>query len=126
MFVNLTRSESVSRMEELHTRMEELGTKHRLSKADEVEFDELKEEFDQYRDHVERLDRSAEFAQASRGRGRYRTERGSIGEDDAPPRTDARSEALRTLDRAVSANRLNLDPPMNWLVIGCCNKESAL
>lgn len=107
MFVNLTRSESVSRMEELHTRMEELGTKHRLSKADEVEFDELKEEFDQYRDHVERLDRSAEFAQAARGRGRYRTERGSIGEDDAPPRTDARSEALRTLDRAVSANRLN-------------------
>ena len=53
MFVNLSRDAAVTRMEQAHTRMEQLGGKHRMSKSDETEFDQLHEEFEELRDHVE-------------------------------------------------------------------------
>ncbi|MFV8232593.1 phage major capsid protein [Mycolicibacterium fortuitum] len=106
MFVNLSRDAAVTRMEQAHTRMEQLGGKHRMSKADETEFDQLREEFEELRDHVERLDRRTDIAKAATGGGsRMRIDRGSIGEDQAPL-TGTRDAALRTVDAKIKAGTL--------------------
>jgi HK97 family phage major capsid protein len=101
----LTREQALARMEEAHERMESLGSKHRLSKQDGAEFDELAAEFDQLTRHVEKLDRAAQIAGAVGGRsGALRVERGSIQDSsqdaDRPQHRDA---ALRQLDRSVKA-----------------------
>lgn len=110
MFVNLTRSQAVARMEEAHTRMEQLGGKHRMSKAEEVEFGQLGDEFEDLRNHVERLDRAAELSQAAGSSGRYRIDRGVDSyvqqRDEQSPAATQRSAAMRTLDEAVAADRL--------------------
>lgn len=108
MFVNLTRAQSVTRMEEAHTRMEQLGGKHRMSKAEETEFDQLREEFEDLRNHVDRLDRIGEITKAATGggSGRMRIERGSVGEDQASV-NGTRDAALRTLDAKIKAGTLH-------------------
>jgi HK97 family phage major capsid protein len=104
--MNLTHSEAVSRLEEIQTRMEQLNGKHRLSRSDQDEFDELGEEFRGLEDHCKRLDRAAELAGAARGRGRMRLERGSFGEEEPRRGDGVRSAAMRTLDGLVDAGRL--------------------
>lgn len=91
MFVNMSRAEAVSRMEEAHARMEQLGAKHRRSQADEDEFDQLKAEFDDFARHVHRLDARAEITAAARGgNSRYSVERGAPSELDRDPIGDYR------------------------------------
>lgn len=107
-FIRLNRSDSVQRMQAIQADMEKLGAKHRLSQSDEAEFERLSEEFDDFDRHVRLLD--MQQAQAGRGgaRSRLRTVPGSPGEDDNPHRgDDRRSDAMRTLERAVDADRLN-------------------
>lgn len=103
--VNLTRDEAVSRMGEAHVRMEQLGAKHRMSKADEAEFTQLGEEFNDLKNHVERMDRAADIAKAAHTGGRLRVERGSISDEDRPT-TGTRDAAMRTLDAKVKAGTL--------------------
>jgi hypothetical protein len=69
-------------MEIIHQRMEILGGKHRLSKSEDQEFDELRNEFDDLSEHVGRLDRSDELAGASRS-GSLRVEAGSTQPTEA-------------------------------------------
>jgi predicted phage gp36 major capsid-like protein len=103
---NMTRDQAVDRMEDIQAEMEPLGAKPRLSDRDQARFDELSDEFNDLDGHVRRLDRAAEMVRAGSGRGRFRLERGSIGEEE-PRRADGvRSEAMRTLDRAVQSGRL--------------------
>ncbi|MFV8312163.1 phage major capsid protein [Mycobacteroides chelonae] len=104
-FVNLSRSQAVEQLEEIHTRMTELSGKHRMSAADETEFADLGDEFNELTRHVKRID----MAQSARGASsQLRAVPGSFGQDDNPHRGDDRlSEAMRTLERAVSSDRLN-------------------
>lgn len=106
MFVNLTRDQAVTRMEEAHRRMQVLGAKHRMSKADQTEFEQLRDEFDQLSEHVERIDRYAEIAKAVRGEGRLRLERGTRGEDDRPATDGTRDAVMRGLDAKIKAGTL--------------------
>jgi predicted phage gp36 major capsid-like protein len=104
---SMTRAEAVARMQEIHDEMEPLGDKPRLNARDDARFLELDREFDDLSEHVGRLDRAAELASASRTGGRFRTERGSIGEDDTGrDRDGVRGQALRCLDDAVRDKRL--------------------
>ena len=80
-FVHLSYSESVDRMEQIQARMEQLNSKHRLSRAEQTEFGELGDEFSDLEDHIKRLDRTAELTRAARGGSRFALERGSAGED---------------------------------------------
>jgi HK97 family phage major capsid protein len=103
-----TREQAVCLMRGVHTEMEALGAKPRLSSRDQARFDELVGEFDELTEHIGRLDRAGDLAGAAgaaTGRGRYRLERGTPG-DDEPRRDDRRSAALRTLDSLVAADRL--------------------
>ncbi len=43
---------------------------------------------------------------------------------DAALSTDAQSLA-EAIVRTADVSHLNLDPPINWLVVGCRNEESA-
>mgnify|MGYP005818197653 CR=1 FL=1 len=107
MLINdLGRDDTVARMEEIQTRMEALGGKHRMSKSDAVEFDELSDEFHRLESHVERLDARARIAQATRGGAGTALERGSIGQEDRPA-DGARDAAMRTLDAKIKAGTLN-------------------
>lgn len=104
---NMGRSEAVSRMAAAHTRMEELGGKHRLSKADEAEFDELRDEFKDLTEYVDKLDRRAEIAKGGRPGSRLKIDRGSLDVDIYPAGDGSlRDTAMRTLDRATSAGRI--------------------
>lgn len=92
MFINdLNREDAVSRMEAIQTRMEALGDKHRLSKSDTAEFDELGDEFTRLESHIERLDARNRIAQIGRGARTGTLERGSAGDYDADPLDDPRS-----------------------------------
>ena len=105
-FINLTRTETVARMDEINTRMEVLNAKHRMSAAEQTEFAELAADFEDYRTHVDRLDRTAALIDGVRT-GRLRTESGTPGGDDqAAHRGGARDAALRTLDRHVRTGAL--------------------
>jgi HK97 family phage major capsid protein len=92
-------------MQEVHDEMEVLGDRPRLSARDDARFNELADEFNDLDEHRKRLERAGELAGASRGRGRLRTERGSIGDDDTR-RDDRRSDAMCALDDAVRDERL--------------------
>ena len=107
MNITHSRSEAVARMEDIHSRMEELSGKHRLSKADEIECVELRSEFDALHAHVERMDRRDTITKAARGEGgsQFRVERGSIGDDDRPA-TGTRDRVMRTLDAKVKTGTL--------------------
>ena len=105
---NMTREQAVERMGEIHARLEELAAKHRLSRADDQEFDQLRPEFTSLTDHIDRLDRAAALTQAG-GNSRLRIERGSQDDEDQPSamRTMAgRAAAMRCLDRHVQAGSL--------------------
>jgi HK97 family phage major capsid protein len=107
MTITYTRDEAVQRMQTIHERMETLGAKHRLSKADGVEFDEAAAEFDQLTRHVENLDRAAAIAGVARGNGgTLRTERGSTQPFTTGPSTGQRDAAMRQLERSVQAATL--------------------
>lgn len=108
MFVNLTRDQAVTRMEEAHRRMQVLDGKHRMSRVEAAEFEQLRDEFDQLSEHVERIDRRAELAKAARGEGgtRYRLERGTRGEDDRPDTDGTRDAVMRGLDAKVRVGTL--------------------
>lgn len=105
-FVNLSRSQAVERLNEVHTRMTELGAKHRMSAADETEFEDLGDQFNELNRYIKRAD----MAQSARGADtgpRLRTVPGSPGQDENLDRgDDRRSEAMRTLETAVSSDRL--------------------
>lgn len=106
-FYNLNRGESVTRMEEIQTRMEDLAGKHRRSTADESEFDELRTEFDDLKNHVDRIDRTTELARAARGgSSRFRVEAGSPRDQHQADGHSLRDNAMRLLDGAVRNNRL--------------------
>lgn len=96
---NLTRDAAVAQMEAIETRMTELTEKHRMSKADAVEFDELSDEFRRLENHIERDDARARIqavASGSRGGG-LKLERGSAGDDyDRDPLADPHSAESRT------------------------------
>ncbi len=66
-FLPVVGTKAVERMQAIHARFEELQAKHRMSKADGVEMDELGEEFDALNSHVEKLDRCAAIAGAAGG-----------------------------------------------------------
>lgn len=105
-FVNLTRAESVARMEEIQASMERLGAKHRMSVAESTEFDDLRAEFDSLNRHVQRLDATAGIVPGVRS-GRYRIDTGSTAE--ARPDGNGRDAALRTLDRHVNTGAMHPD-----------------
>ena len=96
-FVNMSRGEAVSPMQEAHTRMEELNGKHRMSASDQSEFDHLSDEFRDLQSHVRRLDLSGSVAQGTTQAGaRVGLERGSVGDLDSDPMRDPRSaESVR-------------------------------
>ena len=106
---SLTRDAAVARMQEIHERMEALAAKHRISKAEGAELDEIGSEFDSLTRHVETLDRRDAIAGAARGAGgQLRVERGSI-EPYTPTMggTPQRDSAMRTLERSVRAGGLD-------------------
>lgn len=109
--ITLTRDETLSRMEDIHERLNELSHKRRLSPAQEQEFTELGAEFDALHRHYEELDRAATIAycagEGSVSEGR-RIERGSIadiglGRDAVAERMagSVLDSALRQLERSV-------------------------
>ncbi|OBI00568.1 hypothetical protein A5678_19010 [Mycobacterium sp. E2733] len=96
-------------MHEIHERMEALAAKHRISKAEGAELDEIGTEFDSLTRHVETLDRRDAIAGAARGAGgQLRVERGSI-EPYTPTMggTSQRGSAMRTLERSVKTGGLD-------------------
>ena len=105
----MTRDQAVARMTEIHERMEELGGKHRTSKADDQEFDEAAAEFNDLQRHVEKLDRAKVIAGAvGGGAGELRIERAIdpyAGRDAAQERAydGQRDSAMRQLDKSVKA-----------------------
>ncbi len=107
MTIEYTREQAVERMEAIHGRVEELSQKHRTSKADDNEFGELRAEFQDLEDHVNRLDRREAIARAAgEGGGGFRVERGM--NPYAETRTDRphgglRDAAMRQLERSVKA-----------------------
>jgi HK97 family phage major capsid protein len=105
MTINYTRDQAVDRMQELHERMETLGDKHRMSKADAVEFDEAASEFDQLTRHVEKLDRAGSIASVAKGGGSpaLRVDR---DEPDHRQRVQQRDGAMRTIDQLVTGKLL--------------------
>src|SRR5262249_11831229 len=100
--------QSVARMEEIHERMQDLRAKHRMSRADGQEWDELKQEFDDLEQHVRGLELDSEIAQAARGGGGgLSVDRGGLAAEHQPyGDRGVRDRAMRVLDRAVQANRL--------------------
>jgi HK97 family phage major capsid protein len=95
-------------MREAHLEMETLGAKPRLSTRDQARFDQLGTEFDELTAHVNRLDRAADMARSGQPGSRFRALSGSPGDDyrrnDERP---LRDNAMRTLERAVSTDRVN-------------------
>lgn len=102
---DLNREDTVARMTAIQERMEALSGKHRMSKTDAAEFDELSDEFGRLENHIERLDSYAKIAGAARGGGGVQLERGSIGQDDRPA-NGARDNAMRTLEAKIKAGTL--------------------
>lgn len=104
---NLTREAAVTRMTEIHERLEQLSTKHRLSKDDDAEFGELRVEFQDLEDHVAKLDRCASIALAAgEGGGGFRVERAIDPYRDRSadrPHNGQRDAAMRQLERSVKA-----------------------
>jgi HK97 family phage major capsid protein len=102
-----TRDQAVSRMQEIYVRLQQLAGKHRMSKADDQEFERLKDEFGELRNVIERGDKIAEIVGAARGEGNFRLEgehnaiRPFAGRDDASPLGGFRDSALRQLERSV-------------------------
>lgn len=110
--VHLTYSDTVARIKEIRSRVEQLAAKHRLSRDEETEADELADELadlDEHRQRLEKCDRLARAA--SRPNGSIRAVPGSPGSDGDDPYApreshSMRDAALRTIDGAVSAGKL--------------------
>lgn len=99
MTIQLTREQTVQRLTEIDERFNALAAKHRMSRAEDAEFADLRAEFNQLEEHVERLDRAEVIAKAARGgAGALRVERGSGGDSyDVDP--------LRDFDSAGDSRR---------------------
>lgn len=102
---SMTREDAVERMTALHERMEQVAGKHRMSRADELEFAEGRDEFDKLAAHVDKLDRAATIAGAvGGGAGNLRVERGmnpyATTRSDRPY-SGQRDAAMRQLERSV-------------------------
>jgi HK97 family phage major capsid protein len=109
MIDTMDRQSAVARMTEIHERLEELSTKHRMSKAETQEMTEIGAEFDDLRTHVDALDRRDAIAGAVRGGSSDLRVETPIdpyaGRDAAADRMVAgqRDSALRQLERSVTA-----------------------
>ena len=106
--IDLTRSAAVERMQTIHERFEQLAGKHRMSNAENEEFQQMTREFEQLEDHVAALDRRAAIAGAvGGGAGDLRIERGSIepyaGSGGSARGSGQRDAAMRQLERSVKA-----------------------
>jgi HK97 family phage major capsid protein len=80
----LTHSQSIKRLDEIHTRMEELGELDELNDDEQREFDGLGDEFRGVDEHRKRLERAAKLAEVRTGAAqvpgrRLRVESGSQG-----------------------------------------------
>lgn len=78
----LTHSQSIKRLDEIHTRMEELGELDDLTDEEQREFDGLGDEFRSIDEHRKRLERAAKLAEVRTGAAqvpgrRMRVESGS-------------------------------------------------
>jgi HK97 family phage major capsid protein len=112
----LTRSQAASRMQQIHERLTELSGKHRLSRADDLEFTESSSEFEALTRHVEKIDRLDAISGAARGGGgvfrlegeRHATTDPHAGRDAADERMagGVRDSAMRQLERSVKAGAL--------------------
>lgn len=87
--LNVTRKQAVARLNEIHSRMSALNAKHRMSAAENTEWDDLRTEADDLAAHVEALDAETRARMVDGLRtGRLRTEAGTppaeLGGDDQP------------------------------------------
>jgi HK97 family phage major capsid protein len=71
----LTHSQSVKRLEEIYSRMEELGELDDLNTEEDQEFKDLRTEFGEVDEHRKRLERSAELAAVRTAAGQVSTSR---------------------------------------------------
>ena len=94
---DLSRADAVERMTTIYERLEQLGSKHRLSKSDEAEAERLNDEFTELADHVQRSDKLAEIAKAGQPGSRLRIDTGSADR----VHEGTRSAVLRNLDAKV-------------------------
>lgn len=113
--IDLTRDQSVARMQQLSERLEQLAAQRRMSPAENQEAVEADAEFTALHRHVEQLDRAAAIAAcAGEGSATHRVERGSIvdsglGRDIAADNAaqSVRDSALRTVERSLKAGALD-------------------
>lgn len=116
---NLSRDEAVAKMEVILQRLEQLGSKHRLSRADELEAAELNDEFSTLADHVQRSDKLSEMMagikqpgghlriEAGSSRGKRYGDDAGVGEDWAS-RAAARICGMSGESRAVVSGSIDL------------------
>src|SRR5262249_12098186 len=85
-----------------------IRAKHRMSRADLQEWDELKQEFEDLERHADGLELDAEIAKAARGGGNGRFRVDTSGSEHRPydPDGNVRDRAMRAVDRAVSDGTL--------------------
>lgn len=106
----LTHSEAVDRCSEIQGMMKQLNDKHRLSRAEQGRFDDLREDFAQVNEHRQRLERKQDLREMALGNGVHVVPGASRGDeyhaDDDRPQRGRRDGALRMLDDLVSQNRL--------------------
>jgi HK97 family phage major capsid protein len=111
---SLTYSQCRARLGTIYARMGSLGAKHRMSRADEAEFDRMTDEVTAIDEHRRSLERADSMAKGRGGAGlRYETERDGIDpyadeRDDSrdDPRRGHRDAAMRTVDTLVAAEKL--------------------
>ncbi|MCV7408781.1 hypothetical protein AWC05_07705 [Mycobacterium florentinum] len=107
----LNKESTITRMEEISARLEQLAATPTLSRVAGIEADELGKEFDTLTRHIEKLDRDAvlagAIAGAARGDGSLRLERGSPSESQlgggSERHNGSQTAALRRLERSVKA-----------------------
>jgi HK97 family phage major capsid protein len=104
----MTRDQAFDRMHEIYERLSHIAGKPKMTRADDREFEKLRDEFEQLRNFVDRSEQLAEITGAARGEGNFRLE----GEHNAiNPYGDRRERggsvqrdaAMRQLERSVKA-----------------------
>lgn len=103
-----TREQARTRLQEIYERLQQLHAKDSLTRAEDQEFERLREEFGKVVKVIERGDHIVNLVGAARGEGNFRLEGEHnridpyAGRDDASALGGQRSSAMRTLERAVS------------------------
>lgn len=102
----ITRDQAFDRMHEIYERLSHIAGKPQMTRADDREFEQLRDEFGQLRKVVDRSDHLAEIVGAARGVGGLRLE----GEHNAIrpfgeglERDGRHPDAMRRLERSVRA-----------------------